>query len=166
MPERWSWPLQVLAPSSPHMPIGTLSNTRAAPCKVEEGMGRKCVRKWQVDDQMKTGPFKTTAHKASRICSLSLQAWLLFIKNNVKSRTRQHLPFTCVSVTFCLQLSLFGVPLETDIAYDRVHQESSSAKEVISCSREWFNLQCGFLSSRFLRNWPRKHKYGISKDAD
>ncbi|KAJ6902523.1 hypothetical protein NC651_020101 [Populus alba x Populus x berolinensis] len=47
MPERWSWPLQVLAPSSPHMPIGTLSNTRAAPCKVEEGMGRKCVRKWQ-----------------------------------------------------------------------------------------------------------------------
>jgi hypothetical protein len=74
MQERWSWPLQELAPSSLQMPVGTLSNTRAAPCKVEEGMGRKCVRNWQVDDQMKIRPFKTTAHKASRICSLSLQA--------------------------------------------------------------------------------------------
>ena len=70
----------------------------------------------------------------------------------------------CVSITFCLLLSLFWRLFRTYMAYSRVNQESSYAKEVISCSRFVFlendsrhtDLQRGFLSPKFLGNCLRK----------
>jgi hypothetical protein len=75
-----------------------------------------------------------------------------------------HLPFTLYFDNFLFAALTFWRLFRTYMTYNRVNQESSYAKEVISCSQFVFlendsrhtDLQRGFLSPKFLGNCLRK----------